>query len=205
MVWSVPRIWDGMICICIATGPSLNEFHVEYIKKARNLGINVRVIVVNNAFQLAPWADILYACDEKWWATYPDSLMFKGAKISVTADRPGVMRLDQYRDSPLSEEPTALATGGNSGYQAINLAYLLGVKKIILLGYDAGPAKDGKRHYFGEHPEGLVVTQNHTYSAWINNFSKLAALLKQRGVTVINCSPNTAITAFDKMSIWKVL
>ena len=43
--------------------------------------------------------------------------------------------------------------GGNSGFQAINLAFLWGATRIILLGFDC-KAVAGKDHWFGQHPQG---------------------------------------------------
>lgn len=92
--------------------------------------------------------------------------------------------------------------GGNSGYQAINLAYLMGAKRIILLGFDCKPV-DGKDHWFGQHPNGLVQIQ--PYQLWMNHFPSLAQDLKNRNIEVINCSPDSAIQCFKKMSIDDVL
>lgn len=88
--------------------------------------------------------------------------------------------------------------GGNSGYQAINLAYLMGAKRIILLGFDCKPV-DGKDHWFGQHPNGLIQIQ--PYQLWMNHFPSLAKDLENRDIEVINCSPDSAIQCFKKMSI----
>ena len=85
---------------------------------------------------------------------------------------------------------------GNSGAQAINLAYLMGATRVILLGYDMGAT--GHSHWFGSHPEGLM---NGNYSGYVGNFSKLASDLKREGVEVINCTPTTALTQFPKAEI----
>ena len=88
--------------------------------------------------------------------------------------------------------------GGNSGFQAINLAYLWGAKRIVLLGFD-GKAVGGKDHWFGQHPQGL--TQVQPYSLWLDHFPQLAYDLKREGVEVINCSPDSAITCFKGADI----
>jgi hypothetical protein len=88
--------------------------------------------------------------------------------------------------------------GGNSGYQAMNLAYLWGAKRIILVGFDCKPV-DGKDHWFGQHPKGL--TQIQPYEIWRKHFEQIAIELKAEGVEVINCSPDTALTCFDRKPI----
>lgn len=87
--------------------------------------------------------------------------------------------------------------GNNSGYQAINLAYLFGAKRIILLGYDMHAI--GPRHFFGEHPGSL--SSGSDYADWIPRFNQLAADLKSEGVEVINCTRSTALHCFPELSI----
>lgn len=86
----------------------------------------------------------------------------------------------------------------NSGAQAINLAYLLGASRIILLGFDIGNAPNGKAHWFGSHPKGLVDGVN---TNLVGRFNKLAEDLKREGVEVINCSRRTNLTQFKRIAI----
>ena len=57
----VPRAWVDETAVCIASGPSLTQADVDYVRG------KARVIVVNNGYLLAPWADVLYAADARWW------------------------------------------------------------------------------------------------------------------------------------------
>lgn len=88
--------------------------------------------------------------------------------------------------------------GGNSGFQAINLAFLWGATRIILLGFDC-KAVAGKDHWFGQHPQGLKQVQ--PYNLWLEHYPQLAYDLKREGVTVINCSRDTAINCFERATI----
>lgn len=103
----------------------------------------------------------------------------------------------------LSDDNRMLVTGGNSGYQALNLAVLAGAKNIILLGYDAREPENGeKSHWFGEHPQICTLA---AYPMYRDSFKKGAQAIKNAGVRVINCSPNSAIDVFEKMDINKAL
>ena len=86
--------------------------------------------------------------------------------------------------------------GNNSGYQAINLAFLFGATKIILLGYDMCVSQDGRRHFFGDHPK--EIHANSDYREWVPRFEALGKDLESEGVEVINCSRRTALTAFKR-------
>lgn len=94
----------------------------------------------------------------------------------------------------LSAKPNGLATGQNSGYQAINLAYLLGCRRVLLLGYDLQLGAGGREHWFGAHP---VKTVPAHFSAFLQNFARLARELP-KGFEVVNCTPGGALDCFPR-------
>jgi len=83
----------------------------------------------------------------------------------------------------------------NSGAQAINLAYLLGATRIILIGYDMQNT-GGRAHWFGEHPHTLQTGGN--YAVYVDRFARLASDLAYEGVEVINCTRETALHQFRR-------
>lgn len=195
---SVPRAFPGSTVVCIGGGPSLTAQDVDLCRD------KARVIAINDAYRVAPWADVLYGCDPKWWKWHDGVPGFAGAKWSL--DQPNWATLqNRFTDvqlvgnaglSGLSLDPAEIATGSNSGYQAINLAVLLGATRILLLGYDMQP--DGKRmHWFGGHPDRATLP----FVVFLSAFKSLAAPLKAAGVEVINCSRQTALTAFPRATL----
>ena len=92
-----------------------------------------------------------------------------------------------------------LHQGGNSGYQAINLAYLWGARAIVLLGFDCSPSRDGQAHWFGQHGAGL--TQHQPFDLWQSKFPQLGEDLKREGVRTINASRETALRCFERMPL----
>lgn len=95
----------------------------------------------------------------------------------------------------LSETPDWITYGGNSGHQAVHLAYNWGAEVIILLGYDYG----GEGHWFGKHPQPL--DGGTAFAGWIKHMGHLARALEAKGVQVINCSRETALQCFPRMNI----
>jgi len=149
-----------------------------------------RMIVVNNAYHLAPWADVLYAADEKWWRWQKGATGFAGLKYTIDPQRspwPGLQVLRNTGAHGLERQPTGLRTGFNSGYQAINLAVHLGAARIVLLGYDM--AGD---HYFGSHPD----KTRPPFPVCLKAFGTLVGPLVDAGVVVINASRQTRLSAF---------
>ena len=85
-----------------------------------------------------------------------------------------------------------VATGGNSGYQAVNLAYLLGAKRIGLIGFDM---RGGEfQHFHGDHGGGLNNPTPSLFAEWIPRFNDLHRLLAAEGVELINYSRESALT-----------
>lgn len=144
-IWPVPREWEGETVIVIAGGPTVSTEQIEYVH-----GKGVKVIAINNTALLAPWADILYACDAKWWKWHDGAPEFKGVKVGLrytvagngcengwTEDLyPDIKSLAYDGFEGVSCVPGIVKSGKDSGYQAIQLAIQLGAAKIVLLGYD---------------------------------------------------------------------
>ena len=65
--WEAPEFWPGRAFVCIGGGPSLTQSQVAACKDREWGGHKVRVIAINDAYKMAPWADVLYFCDDKWW------------------------------------------------------------------------------------------------------------------------------------------
>lgn len=185
-----------MDAICIASGPSLVPEDVDY---CRGKG---RVYVVNDCHKLAPWADVLYACDKAWWEYYNGVPEFKGEKWTLNfeaAKMYGLKHIGLCGDD-WSDNPEAIATGRNSGFQALNLAVNQGASRVILLGYDMG-FKD-KRHWFGDHPNHGNLNRDSNYKEWIKCFNRAAPRIP---VEVINCSRESALTCFPRSDLRDVI
>jgi len=100
----------------------------------------------------------------------------------------------------LCTEPGKIHTGQNSGYAAINLAYHLGAKRILLLGYDMKMA-GSKRHWFGAHPQGLEVASN--YAAFASRFQTI--LPQKYGIEIWNVTRDTALDCFPLYDLDEVV
>lgn len=178
--------------VCIASGPSLTQDDIEYVKT------NAMVIAINDVYKQAPWADVLYGCDRAWWdLQYKSNLneisAFRGNKYSLQYDKNKVQKLEIGATQGLEREWPKLATGKNSGHQAVNLAYHLWAKEIILLGYDM-QMTNNQVHYFGKHMQPLKNPEKKLMKFWVKKFETLVKLLHKEGVEVINCSRETAIS-----------
>jgi hypothetical protein len=197
---------------CVATGPSLVQEDVDALQG------RVRVLAINDAYRMAPWADALYAADLTWWHVHHPlaKVDFEGRMYTIetkkdrTNPRIGaqlyglkVYKQEADRDlyhNGLSNEPGVLRLGGLSGYQGINLVKHWGATVVLLLGYDL-QRTGGKSHYFGDHQKGLTICRN--YGKYIENFETLRQ--GNHGLQIINCSRETALECFERMTIHEAL
>ncbi len=188
----------------MATGPSLTSDDVEFVKG------KARVIAVNDGYRLCPWADCVYASDQPWWVKHHKALdSFQGMKYTVGQGRtpkpikglPDVQVLKNTGTVGLETDPSALRTGLNSGYAAINLAVHFGVSRILLLGFNMSPV-NGKRHFFGDH-KGLANYSD--YTRFARKFDSIVEPLRALKISVINCTTPTRLTAFPQKPLREVL
>lgn len=203
MAASVPRLFPKSTIVCLGTGPSLTAADVDACRG------RAPVIAINDAVRLAPWADVLYAADARWWRHHKGVPAFTGARFSVKgpnahdAHPPDVCVLKYAGFDGLALDPSGLCLGKlggqNSGYQAINLAVHLGASRIVLLGYDMHANDGGPSHFFGEHPSPLNSDSPYRMMAW--SFESLVDPLRAIGVTVVNASRQTALTCFPRVAL----
>lgn len=207
--WPVDRFsvvtdgWAGETVVCIGGGPSVTP---EAVALARG---RARVVAINNAYLLAPWADVLYFADYRWWEWHrgrKEFQQFAGEKVSIQntggliADA-GIHILHNYQTEGLSVIPNGVHTGANGGYQVINMVALSRPKLILLLGYDMKYTA-GKSHWHGGHP---VKVHEDSYRRWAKLFDTMLPQLDKWGVKVVNCCADSLITAFPKGDLASLL
>lgn len=155
-------------------------------------------------------ADHLYAADAHWWHYHINDINCGFAGQRWSCDPPGNtnwcthdpeewgINVLQCRiaEKGLSTDPDYVHSGGNSGYQAINLALHRQATRVILLGFDLH-CHSGKSHWFGDHPERFV--SNTKYERFIAAFRTIKP--KKYGIEILNCSRQTALDAFPRHNL----
>lgn len=193
--------WTGFGALAIAGGPSLTDAQLGTIRAAQPAW---KVAVVNNVVDRAPWADLLYAADQKWWEVYAPP--FGGVK--VTRD-PRQIPDDVYyvpsTPAPgLSLDPSVIHEGHNGGYQLLNLLVLLGCTPIVLVGYDYRVI-DGRVHSYPDHAPPMSNPDATNLAQWAALFGATTPMLARAGVTVLNATPGSAIMAFPRVTLEEAL
>lgn len=192
--------------VVAATGPSLTPDVAARVRRARWPAEKCRVVAVNDAYRLLPYADILYACDLKWWRVHLEDVRktFHGEQWSShdteqggsnnkaeMADS-GVRFVAGHHGTGFSTNSRRIHYGSSSGFQAINLALLKGATRIILVGFDMR----GRGHFFGDHP--MELHNRDDYTSFLPEFRTAA---KSCSVPILNATPGSGLDCWPIVSL----
>lgn len=197
--------WAGQYVAVIGGGASVKRSEIDSLKG------RLRVVVINESWQLAPWADALYGCDTKWWALRYSTIKFAGLKLSqdpiTCKNHPEIKRLRLREQTPgnpikhwLMDEWGVVGSGQGSGFQTVNWLAQLAVKGIMLIGFD-GCIVDNKVHWHGNHPPELNNPDNSVFMGWKTWFDNAAPKLHELGIEVVNCSMNSTLGCFPRFHV----
>ena len=187
---------------CVACGPSLSAAQVAMIEAARAAG-RCHVLVVNRAWEYLPRADVLYAADPRWWERYWPAVQagFAGECWTCKAETAREFDLCHIRSTGrkggISRDPTLIHENCNGGAQIVNLArhFLMqapaGERRILLAGYDMQHT-GGRAHCHDDYPDGWSNAAG--VKAWAPLFNAIHADLRAEGISLINCTLETALT-----------
>lgn len=185
--------------VIIASGPSAGEADLSLCK-------GWPVVVVNDCFRLYPDADLLYACDRQWWDIHQrDTQGFAGERwtqCAETAQKYGLSHIAGEPGAGFSSRRGLIFYNWNSGAQAMQLAWQMGARRLILIGFDCGKIKD-KVHWFGDHPRGLV--NESPWQMFIGAFELMAKDCEKLGIEVINTSMGSLLRCFPRRPLAEVL
>lgn len=196
--------WRDRSVAIVASGPSTKKANVAQLRG------RLPVIAIKENSELCPWADIVYGCDRAWWRNVQGLPKFTGLKISATAQAtmscPNI-KIITVRPSDhkiLLDEPAVIGSGGNSGFQALNLAVQFGATRILLVGYDMDD-RAGVHWYGKNRGQGRSNPGDTNFRLWRAAFGAAAPKLKIVGVEVVNASVYTTLTCFPKITIEQAL
>jgi hypothetical protein len=197
---TIDKGFEGETIYIIGGGPSLKNFDFRQLRGART-------IAINKAILFHPGADVLYWTDIRFYTWYKNEIdNYKGLKFTIKGGSQytnDIKVLKKGKAYGLETDNQTLAHGNNSGYAAINLAYHLGARRVILLGFDM--ASDGvDSHFHDGYP--TKSPQDRMYQdKFIPGFKQLNSELRDSGVMVLNASPYSKLTVFPKITLEQAL
>lgn len=192
--------WQGEAVAIAASGPSQNEADLTFLRG------RARLVVINETWRLASWADALYACDGRWHRIRgPSAEEFGGLRVQGhVAEReelhPGCLWggvIPRCNDMILDKD--GIGSGGNSGFQALNLVAKARPRLIILLGYDMG--WDVQSHWHADHGSGLSNPPQNFLASCARILDRAALQLHASGIRVVNASRRSALKRFPMVAL----
>lgn len=200
--WTPERVWDNQDVFIIGGGRSLKGFDWNLLKGENTIGCNDAFKHGNEICKICVFGD------SKWFKSSEQELArYKGTVFTNS------LQLQRTRLSWLWTMPReffglhedALGWNNNTGALAINLAVLLGAKRIFLLGFDMHLSRDGRPNW---HDSRLEKPNASIYSKFLEGFKKLAADLKKKfpNVEVVNITDKSSLNSFPKIGVkefWK--
>lgn len=227
---TIPKIWKNETCFIIGGGASLNKTGLppsienqEVINTSINellLPIqNKNTIGINNAFELGSWIDVCYFGDSRWFEWNRKKLRtFGGLKItsvSGLSERGDIKTVFWSRDKDkegcpkmlgIDKNPKYVRWNWSSGGAAINIAYHLGIKRIVLIGYDMCSNSNGENNWHDNHLiKNDKKNEEITFKRFMQGFSVIAEDLKNEEIEVINTNLSSKIEAFPKIKLEEAL
>ena len=180
----------------MAGGPSLRPEDVSACRSET-------VIAINQSWELAPWAAMLYAADFGWWKVHHAAAeAFPGLKyacMNQNSEMYGATVLKCLGYAGWSDDPMAVYSGGHSGYQAIQVAAnTFHATEIVLLGYDVKYGPKGRTNWY-------TNPKTKPFDRWLDTYATLAAAAEARSIKIVNCSRDTALTVFPRCTLPEVL
>jgi hypothetical protein len=197
--------WTGQACAIIASGPSAKRANTGALRG------QLRVIAIKENVELCPWSDVLYGCDAAWWRNANGLPKFSGLKVSATgriATRFPDIRIVQVADPSgdrlIFSPPGTVGSGGNSGFQALNLAVQFGARRVLLIGFDMTD-QYGVHWYGRASGNGRSNPAEWNFKRWRAAFDTASVQLKTAGVQVLNASDLSVLTCFPKVTVEQAL
>lgn len=192
--WHIPQEWrQDEVCFVLCSGESIGP-QAKMISRLKG-----RFVAVKHGVLLRPDADVLFFPGECFDSiVLPMLKKFTGTHAIVRSKHhpclpTSVKRVTRSKHHEELCELRDHVCGYDSGTSAINIAYHFGARTIVMLGYDMTGG------HFCKHP-----LQHPPTGHFRRHLVPLAALnedAKKKGVRIVNCSPTSAVTAFEKQPL----
>lgn len=170
----------------VGGGPSLRGFDFARLRDRRCIAIN------SGAHDL-PWADLLFFRDPEWFERERALVEgFAGMIATVSSSAKAAM---PERIHLLRANSRAIPRCRTSGQQCVSLAMVMQASRIVLVGFDWNREGGHYHDRYGDQPE--LRFMGGLLEAW----QGYAARARRAGAVIVNATPGSAITQFERVSL----
>jgi hypothetical protein len=201
--WAPEPEWDGQDAYVVGGGSSLSNFDWSLICGKNTIGCNA-------AFSLgAHIIKIVLFADEVWWKKVGHKgTEDYGGRVVACSPRmnrqkigcPWLQFMHRHSVAEFSAKGPALGWAGNTGFAAINLALILGAKRVFLLGFDMKLGPTGRANF---HDLGYEPPKAQVYQRFLRDISRLSGSLGRvfPGREVWNVNDSSELKSFPTMTM----
>jgi hypothetical protein len=225
MDWSViPKVWPGKRVFIVGGGTSLNNFDWRLLEGQHVLGCNAAAFLLPRG--MVQWAVF---GDKAFLRNFRSDLhkyVDEGGKLINASGRDPkpeedwmlhIRRINGRKAWGISDDPGLLRWNRSTGACAMNVAFLLGSKDIVLLGYDL-TANGDKHNWHRAYDPYYTKRTPESNAKWMpqpspaiyhemmmNAFTSVARDFQKFGVTVWNTNSKSKLKEFPFKPISELL
>lgn len=193
--WVPIAKWEGRDVFVIGGGDSLRGFDWKRLKNECTVGCNMAFTLGVETCKICIFGDF------KWFREYENRLQGYKGILFTNASQLQRTRCNWLWTLPRKAKGLStkiLGWNTNTGAAAINLALILGAKRVFLLGFDMHLSKDGRPNW---HNGGLDKPSEGTLKTFIDGFKKIALDLEKvfPGRKIINVTDDSSLNCFPKV------
>lgn len=208
--WAIPRIWPDSTVYIIGGGPSVAEQDLTLLH-------DKRVIGVNQAYKLGSWVDVLWFGDKKWYPSQLPAIRKFGGLIITCAQEARMEKrwkrvryVGRGRQAGLeTERRTHIGWNSNSGASAINVAYWLGAKTVVLLGFECSLPenprdRNARTHWHDDYEPRWDKRRSQlvdVYSRFLRYWPIVKKDADRVGLEILNATPGGALEEFPRVKL----
>ncbi len=197
--WNPEIKWKDEDVFIIGGGDSLREFDWSLLKNELTIGCNDAFRLGKETCKIcvfgdAPW----FRKNEKELAKF-EGVVFTNSTQLLHTRLPWLWTMPR---KPKGLYTNALAWNDSTGATAVNLALILGAKRIFLLGFDMHVSERGRVNW---HDEPKTKTGKRAFEKFLIGFTQLNVSLKKNfsGREIINVTDDSDLDLFLKISVNK--
>lgn len=187
--------WIGTTVFIIGGGASVNSYPLNLLEGKNIIG-------VNNAFSLKECEpQICWFGDQRWFEWNEAELKdYTGAIMTCHPqfqNRNDIITFLRGKPHGIDTSDSCVSWNLNSGGSAINLAWHLGAKRVVLIGFDMTVSGDGKGNYHDNHKR---INPPDIYKGYLRIFPEIARDAANLNLEVINANPDSKLDIFPKVT-----
>lgn len=186
------NLHKGKAVFILASGPSLAEADLTPLRRRIVIGLNRSSLI---------FPDTHYHCtmDERLFNEY-EQLLRQTRYLFTLEDRPFGIPIHLLGSEGFSEDlRKGIYSGYTVSYFALQLAVYMGFTRVFFVGLDL-KHDSGRTHFFGNDP----VSKNHEnteFPKMLRMLGHAADRLAGTDVCVYNCSPDSHVECFERVSL----